>query len=57
MWVSPKELGPDGGTCFIRITSDKALARKIRKWNLPKGAILKFSCIKYCHDFIIKIRK
>lgn len=57
IWVSPKEFGPYGGTCTIFMTSDKALARKIRKWNLPKGAILNFECIKYIHDFTITIRK
>lgn len=56
-WISPNELGPSGGSCHICITSDKALARKIRKWNLPKGTIVSFSCIKYLHDFIIRIRK
>lgn len=56
-WISPNEFGPHGGSCHICISSDKALVRKIRKWNLPKGAILKFSCIRYFHDFIIRIRK
>ena len=33
------------------------LARQIRKWNLPKGAIISINCIRYLHKCKIVIRK
>ena len=56
-WVSPYEYGSFCGSCTLKITSKKALARKIRKWNLPKGTIIKFTSIRYINDFVVTIRK
>lgn len=57
-WVSPNELGRFLWYHLdIKLTSKKALARRIRKWNLPKGAIVEINCIRYWHKCKIVIRK
>lgn len=57
-WVSTNELGKFHQYClYIKLTSKKALARQIRKWNLPKGAAISINCIRYLHKCKIVIRK
>ena len=57
-WVSINELGKFHQYClYIKLTSRKTLARQIRKWNLPKGAIISINCIRYLHKCKIVIRK
>ena len=57
-WVSTNELGKfHQYLLYIKLTSRKALARQIRKWNLPKEAIISINCIRYLHKCKIVIRK
>ena len=57
-WVSTNELGKfHQYWLYIKLTSRKALARQIRNWNLPKGAIISINCIRYLHKCKIVIRK
>lgn len=40
-----------------RIPSKKSIIRQLKKWNLPKGTIVKIKCIRYKDsDFIILVR-
>lgn len=57
-WVSTNELGKfHQYWLYIKLTSRKTLARQIRNWNLPKGAIISINCICYRHKCKIVIRK
>lgn len=57
-WVSTNELGKfHQYYLYIKLTSKKALARQIRKWNLPKGAAISINCMRYLHKCKIVIRK
>ena len=56
MWTEWEEFGPYNTNICRRVNpSRKALCRLIRKWNLPKGAIVNFS--GYHTEFNILIRK